>query len=173
MHYNPCGQSSYHSSPNSWPSSLILPTPQCPFPLVTTNQSVLCIYDFYLFSFICFIFQTPHIKWNQWYLSLLCLAYFTYFTIIPFRSIRVVVNGGIPLFVAELQCVCIGACVCAQCIFTHAFHDLSIHPSMGILFSCLGYCKQCCTEHGVIYLSELVFHLLWINTQKWHYLSIQ
>lgn len=46
-------QSSYHSSPDSWPSSLILPTPQCPFPLVTTNQSVLYIYDFHLFSFIC------------------------------------------------------------------------------------------------------------------------
>lgn len=80
----------------------------------------------YFLLFVCFIFQTPHIKWNQWYLSLLCLTYFTYFTVIPFRATRVAVNGGISFLTAESQCVCVCVCVCAQCICISQFIHSSI-----------------------------------------------
>lgn len=80
----------------------------------------------YFLLFVCFIFQTPHIKWNQWYLSLLCLTYFHLFYCNTFQGHPCGCERRGSPFLRLNRSVCVCVCVCAQCICISQFIHSSI-----------------------------------------------
>ena len=137
----------------------LLPTGNHQFVLYTCESiSVL------LYSFIRFIFQTPHISDNIQYLSFSELFH----SIILSRSIHIVANGKISSFVMESNIpVCVCVCVCVFiCVYHHIFFIHSSVDGHFICFYILPVVNNVFVNIGVNVSFPISVFFLWLYTQE-------
>ena len=137
----PCWLSILNIAMCTWPYQS-----PCPFPLATISH-LLSLSLCFVSKFICVIsFWIPHLKDVTWYFSFSVLLHSVWHSIGPSVLLQMLLLhsfkwlNNIPLYICTTS-------------------SLSIPLSMTFrLLPCLGYCKQCSSEHwGACILSDHVF----------------